>query len=140
MRIRQYSQGKFYLIECPNGTRVVRCALRSVPDSAEPHDVLVILFRGQELVVPSDPPELLPLLAESGRFGLSQVGEPVPGARTWLAALSARTAKRMTRVGCQLMTARKPFNAIIAGVTSGWMAGYEAASAQRVKIPEGLAL
>ncbi len=30
--------------------------------------------------MPSDPSELLPLLAESGRFGLSLIGEPVPGA------------------------------------------------------------
>jgi hypothetical protein len=71
MRVRVYSQGKFYLIECPEGTRAVR-------DAAKLHDSLVVPFEGQEIAIPSDPPELLPLLAESGRCGLSLVGEPVP--------------------------------------------------------------
>ena len=71
MRVRVYSNGRFYLIECPGGTRVVRHA-------AEPHDHLIVPFGGQELAIPSDPSELLPLLAESGRCGLSLVGEPVP--------------------------------------------------------------
>ena len=26
MRIKHFSKGKFYLIECPQGTRVVRCS------------------------------------------------------------------------------------------------------------------
>ena len=65
MRIRHYSKGKFYLIECPDGTRVVRCAAQSAPDTADSHDLLVVPFRGQELTIPADPPELLPLLAES---------------------------------------------------------------------------
>jgi hypothetical protein len=69
MRVRVYSGGKFYLIQCPDGTRVVR-------DDVQ--DILVVPFDGQEIAIPSDPPELLPLLAESGRAGLSQVGEPVP--------------------------------------------------------------
>ncbi len=80
MRIRHYSKGTFYLIECPDGSRVVGCAARPVPDSAESHDVLVVPFRGQELVIPSDPPELLPLLAEARRYGLALVGKPVPSA------------------------------------------------------------
>jgi hypothetical protein len=33
MRIRVYSKGKFYLIECPEGARVVRCPTQSYPDS-----------------------------------------------------------------------------------------------------------
>jgi hypothetical protein len=69
MTIRVYANGKFYLIECPDGSRVVRADL---------HDVLVFPFEGQPISIPSDPPELLPLLAESGRCGLSLVGEPVP--------------------------------------------------------------
>lgn len=71
MRVRVYSNGRIYLIECPEGSRVVRHA-------AEPHDVLIVPFEGQELVIPSDPAELLPLLAESERYGLSLIGEPVP--------------------------------------------------------------
>jgi hypothetical protein len=51
---------------------------RAVPDRADSHDILVVPFRGQEIAIPTDPPELLPLLAESGRCGLSLVGEPVP--------------------------------------------------------------
>ena len=80
MRLRVYSKGRFYLIECPDGTRVVRCAAHSLPASASFHDALLVPFRGQELTIPSDPPELLPPVAESGRFGLSLVGEPVPSA------------------------------------------------------------
>ena len=78
MRIRVHSKGRFYLIQCPMGTKVVRRAVESVPDSADSHDLLIVPFRDQELAIPSDPPELLPLLAESERFGLSLVGEPVP--------------------------------------------------------------
>ena len=78
MRIRVYSKGKFHLIDCPDGTMVVRCAVQAVPDGEDSHDRLLVLFRGQELTIPADPPELLPLLAESGRFGISLVGEPMP--------------------------------------------------------------
>jgi hypothetical protein len=73
MRVRVYSAGKFYLIECPDGTRVVRHAV----ESSEPNDHVVVPFEGQEIAVPIDPSELLPLLAESGRCGLSLVGEPL---------------------------------------------------------------
>jgi hypothetical protein len=72
MRVRVYSEGRFYLIECPEGTRVVHC------EAEDSHDGLVVPFEGEEIAIPSDPPELLPLLAESGRCGLSLVGEPVP--------------------------------------------------------------
>jgi Zn ribbon nucleic-acid-binding protein len=74
MQVRVYSAGKFYLIECPEGTRVVRHA----GESSEPNDLLVVPFEGQEIAIPGDPSELLPLLAESGRCGLSLVGEPLP--------------------------------------------------------------
>jgi hypothetical protein len=39
---------------------------------------LVVPFKGQEIVIPADPPELLPLLADAGQCGLSLVGDPVP--------------------------------------------------------------
>ncbi len=77
MGFRVHSNGRFYLIECPAGTTIVRREAKSVPDSAESHDLLVVPFQGLELAIPSDPPELLPLLAESERFGLALVGEPV---------------------------------------------------------------
>jgi hypothetical protein len=78
MRIRHYSKSKFDLIECPNGARVIRCAVQSDRDTADSHDRLVVPFRGQELTIPADPPELLPLLVNAGQYCLSPVGEPVP--------------------------------------------------------------
>ncbi len=78
MRIRVYSKGKFYLIECPHGTRVVRCAVDSLPDREVAHDLLLVTHGGEQIAIPTDPCELLPLLAESGRCGLSLIGEPVP--------------------------------------------------------------
>ena len=78
MQIRHYSKGKFYLIECPDGTKVVRCSLQSASDSTDSHERVIVPFRGQELTIPADPPELLPLLAHAGQYGLSLVGEPVP--------------------------------------------------------------
>ena len=42
------------------------------------HDLLVVPFEGQEIRIPADPAELLPLLAESGRCGLSLIGDPEP--------------------------------------------------------------
>ena len=45
------------------------------------HDLLVVPFEGQEIRIPADPAELLPLLAESGRCGLSLIGGPEPDRR-----------------------------------------------------------
>ena len=73
MRIKHFSKGKFYLIECPQGSGVVRCW--GHPDG---HDHLVVPFEGREIRIPADPSELLPLLAESGRCGLSLIGDPGP--------------------------------------------------------------
>ncbi len=70
MRIRHYAQGKFYSIECPEGSTLVR---RSGSD-----DHLLVPLNGQEIRIPADPPELLPLLAESGNFGVTLVGDPEP--------------------------------------------------------------
>jgi hypothetical protein len=78
MRVRVYSKGKFFLIECPDGTRVVRFAVDSGSDGADSHDRLLVPFDGRAIPIPADPPELLPLLADAGRFGLSVVGELVP--------------------------------------------------------------
>jgi hypothetical protein len=78
MRVRAYSKGKFYLIECPDDTRVVRQAAHSSHSTTECEDLLVVRFYGKEIAIPSDPCELLPLLAEAGRCGLSLVGDPVP--------------------------------------------------------------
>jgi predicted RNA-binding Zn-ribbon protein involved in translation (DUF1610 family) len=78
MRIKHYSQGKFYTFECPKGTRVVRRSDQTSNSKTVVHDHLVVPFQGQILNNPADPPELLPLLAESGTFGVTLVGEPEP--------------------------------------------------------------
>ena len=78
MRLKCHAQGKFYTIQCPEGTEVVR---RSGSD-----DYLIVPLNGKAIRIPADPPELLPLLAETGNFGVSLVGEPVP--EEWLAGVS----------------------------------------------------
>ena len=57
------------------------CPLFSTPRTLLPDepDFLVVPFEGQEIRIPADPAELLPLLAESGRCGLSLIGGPEPG-------------------------------------------------------------
>ncbi len=81
MRVRHHAQGKFYTIECPEGTRIDRHSEQPVDGEAVPHDHLVVPLNGKEVRIPADPPELLPLLAESGKFGVALVGEPVPDVR-----------------------------------------------------------
>ena len=81
MRVRHHAQGKFYTIECPEGTRIVRRSEQPADGEAVPHDHLVVPLNGKEVRIPADPPELLPLLAESGKFGITLVGEPVPDMR-----------------------------------------------------------
>jgi hypothetical protein len=78
MRIKHFSKGKFYLIECPSGTRVIRCC--GHPDLLDPgdHDLLMVPYEGREIRIPADPSELLPLLAEAGLCGLSLIGGPEP--------------------------------------------------------------
>ena len=61
------------------GTRVVRCSEQPALVGSDGHDLLVVPFEGQEIRIPADPAELLPLLAESGRCGLSLIGGPEPG-------------------------------------------------------------
>jgi hypothetical protein len=114
MRIRHYSKGKFYLIQCPHGTRVVRCSAQTVPDGAESRDRLLVPFDGREIPIPADPPELLPLLADAGRFGLSVVGEPVPDENlagavgptckqedvSWLSVEDGSSVARCDNCGC----------------------------------------
>src|SRR5689334_692046 len=73
MRVKLYAQGKFYTIQCPEGTRVVRRPERTPDDESVSHDLLVIPLNGKEIRIPAEPPELLPMLAESGNFGVSLV-------------------------------------------------------------------
>jgi hypothetical protein len=75
MRIRHFSKGKWYEIQCPEGSRVERGSGRAAPGA----DRLIVAWDGQEIPIPADPEELLPLLAEAGRCGLVLCGEPEPG-------------------------------------------------------------
>jgi hypothetical protein len=78
MRIKHFSKGKFYLIGCPPGTRVIRYwGPAALVDRGE-HDLLVVPFEDREIRIPADPSELLPLLADSGRCGLSLISGPEP--------------------------------------------------------------
>jgi ribosomal protein S27E len=81
MRVRHYAQGKFYTIQCPEGTRVIRRTGQTTDGEAMLHDILVVPLKGREIRIPADPPELLPLLAETGNFGVTLVGEPEPEMR-----------------------------------------------------------
>lgn len=77
MWVRCHAQGKFYTILGPEGTRLVRGKGRPGGKVAE-HDHLIVPLRGKTIRIPTDPPELLPLLAESGNFGVLMVGEAEP--------------------------------------------------------------
>jgi len=81
MRVRHHAQGKFYSIECPEGTRIVRSSVPAADGEEVPHDHLVVPLKGKEIRNPADPPELLPLLAETGKFGITLFGDPVPEIR-----------------------------------------------------------
>jgi ribosomal protein S27E len=81
MRVKHYAQGKFYTIECPEGTRVVRRTERPADGEAVPHDHLIVPLNGKEIRISADPPELLPMLAETGNFGVTLVGDLVPEGR-----------------------------------------------------------
>ena len=48
-------------------------------ENPEAQDLLIVPFEGREIRIPADPSELLPLLAESGRCGLSLIGDAEPG-------------------------------------------------------------
>ena len=78
MRIKHFSKGKFYLIDCPRGTRVIRCWGQPAPVDTGEHDVLMVPFDGREIRIPADPSDLLPLLAEARLCGLSLIGGPEP--------------------------------------------------------------
>jgi predicted RNA-binding Zn-ribbon protein involved in translation (DUF1610 family) len=78
MRVKHFAQGKFYTIQCPEGTTVVRRSDQPADGEAALHEHLVVPLNGKEIRIPADPPELLPLLAESGNFVVTLVGEPEP--------------------------------------------------------------
>jgi ribosomal protein S27E len=80
MLVRHYSQGKWYRIECPEGSRIERQSDQAGPGGGHPPDRLIVPWGGEEIAIPAEPVELLPLLAESGRCGLSLLGKTEAGA------------------------------------------------------------
>jgi Zn ribbon nucleic-acid-binding protein len=81
MRVKHYANGKFYTIDCPEGTRVVRRSEQPADGGAVLHDHLLVPLNAKHVRIPADPPDLLPLLAESGNFVVTLVGEPEPDER-----------------------------------------------------------
>jgi Zn ribbon nucleic-acid-binding protein len=81
MLVKHHAKGKFYLIACPEASRIVRRSDRIARRGGFLPDLIVVPFGRKEIPIPADPPELLPLLAEAGRFGLSLAGEPMPDFR-----------------------------------------------------------
>ena len=53
MRVKHYAQGKFYVIQCPEGTRVVHRSDLSADGEAVPHDHLVVPLNGTEVRIPA---------------------------------------------------------------------------------------
>jgi Zn ribbon nucleic-acid-binding protein len=81
MLVRHYSQGKWYRIACPEGSRIERRSVQAGGGGAYTQDRLIVPWAGEEIAIPAEPVELLPMLAESGRCGLSLVGDPQPDVR-----------------------------------------------------------
>ena len=81
MRVRHYAQGKFYTIQCPEGTRVLRNSAFRASGKPDPCDGIVVPYNGRKVPIPADPPELLPMLAETGNFEVTLDGEPEPEMR-----------------------------------------------------------
>src|SRR4051794_11456493 len=80
MHVRHYAQGKWYQIKCPEGSRVKRQSDQAGPGGGPPQDRLIVPWGDEEIAIPAEPEELLPLLAESGRSGLSLLGKTEAGA------------------------------------------------------------
>jgi ribosomal protein S27E len=133
MRVRHYAQGKFYTIQCPEGTRVVRRTDQTADGEEILHDLLVVPLKGREIRIPADPPELLPMLAETGNFGVTLVGEPEPEMRldgvscpgcgeadvAWLQLGDCSKAVHCDRCGADFALPTPPLEAIVSSRRAG---------------------
>lgn len=81
MWVTHDAQGEYYEIAHPEGTRLVRCPDQHADGQPIGSDHRIVSLKGEHLPIPSQPPELLSLLAETGNFGISLVGGPVPEER-----------------------------------------------------------
>lgn len=59
MWLKCHSQGKFYTIECPEVVRISGSV-----------DHFIVPLNGTMIRIPADPPELLPMPAETGNIGV----------------------------------------------------------------------
>jgi hypothetical protein len=80
MLLKHHAQGKFYLIACPEASRLVLRSHRCDCHGNFLPDLIIVPHAGREIPIRADPPALLPLLAEAGQYGLSLVGPPRPDA------------------------------------------------------------
>jgi ribosomal protein S27E len=78
MHVKQYARGRFYRVRCPEGSTLIRQSNRTDETGACLPDRILVRLNGTDVPIPCDPPELLPVLAEAGRFGLALVGPPAP--------------------------------------------------------------
>jgi len=63
MLVEHHHQGRVYVVEFPEGTRVHRSRLTGMT-------LLFVPFKGREVPVFDEPDELVVQLAESGKYGL----------------------------------------------------------------------
>ena len=75
MLVRHCHDGRWYLIEAPEGSRVFRSRLIGIGTLLVPHE-------GREVPVFDWPSELLVRLAESGAYGLRLLSVAGPGTET----------------------------------------------------------
>ena len=57
MLVKYHAQGKFYLIACPEGSRITRRSERIDRCGGFLPDLILVPFRGKEIPVPADPAE-----------------------------------------------------------------------------------
>src|SRR5947209_4665918 len=79
MLVRHFAQGKWYAIACPEGSRIVRGTPGDGLGERPSPDRLIVPRDGREVTYPAEPEGLLPLLAESGQFGIALAAGPEPG-------------------------------------------------------------
>jgi hypothetical protein len=72
MLLRHCHEGRWYLVEAPERTRVFRSKLVGF-------GMLLVLWEGREIPVFDEPSELIVRLAEAGKYGLKLIGTDEPG-------------------------------------------------------------
>lgn len=73
MFVKHHHEGRVYVVEFPEGTRVHRSRLTGMTS-------LYVPYEGREVPVFDEPGELVVQLAEAGRYGMRLVSVERPGA------------------------------------------------------------